>query len=187
MALLQSATLPRCLSAGRSRSSDNFVQYSTGYGSDELAKWKASSSSSSRNTKKAIPDYRKSHDLMAKELEFRKKHNLTTTARPFHFSTDNLISTDKVGKSNKKKNFLANGSLFYRSSHSDLTALMHQRSQLHSALSKHLAISFYRLRPDCVHPINDQDPVSSLTHYNPSLHRCSLLVARIKLRFFGER
>jgi hypothetical protein len=110
LALVQSAT--RSVSAGRSRSSDNSAQYSTGYGSDELARWKASSSGSSRNTKKAIPDYRKSHDTLTRELEFRKKQNLTTTARPFHFSTDNLIPTDKVGKSTEKQNFLANFSIF---------------------------------------------------------------------------
>jgi hypothetical protein len=128
---MQSATLPRCLSAGRSRSSQNSGQYSTVYGSDELARWKASSSGSSHNAKKAIPDYRKSHDLLAKELEFRKKQNLTTTARPFHFSTDNLIPTDKVGKSSGKKSFLANVSLFNCSSHLDPKALTHSRSHLH--------------------------------------------------------
>lgn len=97
LALLQSATLPRCLSAGRSRSSENSGQYSTGYGSDDLAKWKANSCNSGRSIKKIIPDYKKSHEMLARELDFRKKQNLTTTARPFIFSTDNLLSTEKVG------------------------------------------------------------------------------------------
>ncbi|XP_032780098.2 uncharacterized protein LOC116918456 [Daphnia magna] len=104
LALLQSATLPRCLSAGRSRSSENSGQYSTGYGSDDLAKWKANSCNSGRSIKKIIPDYKKSHEMLARELDFRKKQNLTTTARPFIFSTDNLLSTEKFSLGSEAAN-----------------------------------------------------------------------------------
>lgn len=177
--------MPRCLSAGRSRSSENSGQYSAGYGSDELARWKTSSSNSSRNTKKAIPDYRKSHDFMARELDFRKKQNLTTTARPFHFSTDNLIPTDKVNNKplcpNKTLWLLTFPSIYSSRTYLELPKKLH-----HSPAIRRLATNFHHLRPDCVHPTNGQDQASSSTRFSRFLHLCSPLVERIRLQFSDE-
>lgn len=90
LALLQGPAIPRSLSAGRSRSSD---QYSLFYGSEDAPKWtKVSAPSGSRSSKtKSKPDFKKSQDSLARDLDLRKKQNLTTTTRPFHFSTDNLL------------------------------------------------------------------------------------------------
>lgn len=97
LAILPSSVVPRSASAGRSRSSD---QYSMGYGSEEPQKWtkiSTAGTASSRHSKiKPKPDYKKSQDFLSRDLELRKKQNVTTTTRPFHFSSDNLARGDKV-------------------------------------------------------------------------------------------
>lgn len=195
LALLQSATLPRCLSAGRSRSSDHSAQYSAGYGSDELARWKTSSSNNSSNMKKAsIPEYRKSReDLLSREFDVRKKHNLTTTARPFHYSTENLLPTDKVINTRQRPS--SNHVLFFLPFYSSRSRHLNRlRNRRHTPVisircQSALGVKRFNSHPQlgCVHQKNDRDPASSLMRFNLLLRHCNRLVARIKLQFLGGR